>query len=60
MADMSKSSCSEDQIGGLLRQADAGKPAADICRKGCFNDETFYKWRWKLCSMEPSDTKWLR
>ena len=29
----------------VLRQAEAGIPVAEVCRKGGFSDATFYKWR---------------
>jgi putative transposase len=60
MADMRKSKYSEEQIIGLLRQAEAGIPVAEICRKGGFSDATFYKWRSKFGGMEASDAKRLR
>jgi putative transposase len=49
-----------EQIIGLLRQAEAGIPVAEICRKGGFSDATFYKWRSKFGGMEASDAKRLR
>ena len=42
---MRKSKYSEEQIIGFLKQAEAGMPVAEICRKGGFSDATFYKWR---------------
>jgi putative transposase len=60
MADMRKSKYSEEQIIGFLRQAEAGLPVAEICRKGGFSDATFYKWRSKFGGMEASDAKRLR
>jgi putative transposase len=60
MADMRKSKYSEEQIIGFLKQAEAGVPVAEICRKGGFSDATFYKWRSKFGGMEASDAKRLR
>ena len=57
---MRKSNYSEEQIIGFLRQAEAGIPVAEICRKGGFSDATFYKWRAKFGGMEASDAKRLR
>ena len=57
---MRKSKYSEEQIIGFLRQAEAGIPVAEICRKGGFSDATFYKWRSKFGGMEASDAKRLR
>lgn len=57
---MRKSKYSEEQIIGVLKQAEAGMPVAEICRKGGFGDATFYKWRSKFGGMEASDAKRLR
>jgi putative transposase len=57
MADLRKSKFSEEQIIGFLKQAEAGMPVAEICRKGGFSDATFYKWRSKFGGMEASDAK---
>ena len=45
---MRKSKYSEEQIIGFLKQAEAGVPVKDLCRKGGFSDATFYKWRAKF------------
>ena len=42
---MKKSRYSEEQIIGFLKQADAGMPIKELCRKGDFSDATFYKSR---------------
>ena len=57
---MRKSKFSEEQIIGFLKQAEAGMPVAEICRKGGFSDATFYKWRSKFGGMEASDAQRLR
>ena len=57
---MKKSRYSEEQIIGFLKQADAGLPVKELCRKGGFSDATFYKWRAKFGGMEASDAKRLR
>jgi len=60
MTDMKKSRYSEEQIMGFLKQADAGMPVKELCRKGGFSDATFYKWRAKFGSMDVSDAKRLK
>ena len=57
---MKKSRFSEEQIIGFLKQADAGMPIKELCRKGGFSDATFYKWRSKFGGMEASDAKRLK
>ena len=57
---MRKSKYSEEQIIGFLKQAEAGMPITELCRKGGFSDATFYKWRSKFGGMEVPDARRLR
>ena len=38
---MKKSRFSEEQIAGTLKEAEAGVPVADLCRKAGISDVTF-------------------
>jgi len=57
---MKNSRYSEEQIIGFFKQADAGMPIKELCRKGGSSDVTFYKWRAKCGGMDVSDAKRLR
>ena len=57
---MKKSRFSEEQIIGFIKQAEAGMPIKEICRKGGFSDATFYKWRAKFGGMDVPDARRLR
>lgn len=36
---------SDEQIISILREAEAGVPARELCRKHAISDATFYTWR---------------
>lgn len=51
---------SEEQIIGFLREAEAGIPVKELCRKHGFSDAAFYLWRTKFGGMSVSDAKRLK
>ena len=51
---------SEEQIIGFLKEADAGMPVVELCRRHGFSDASYYKWKAKFGGMEVSDAKRLR
>lgn len=57
---MKRSRFSEEQIIGILKQAEAGSKVADLCRQNGISDATFYKWRSKYGGLEISEAKRLR
>lgn len=50
----------EAQIVGFLREADAGIPLKDLCRKHGFSQGSYYLWRSKFGGMSVSDAKRLK
>ena len=50
----------EEQIIGFLREADAGLPIAELCRKHGFSEASYYLWRSKFGGMSVSDAKRLK
>lgn len=57
---MRKSKWTEEQIIGLLQQAEAGTPVTEICRREGLSKETFYRWRKKYGGLQVPDAKRLR
>ena len=55
-----KKRCSEEQIIGFLKEADAGMSVVELCRKHGFSDASYYKWKAKIGGMDVPDAKRLR
>ncbi|WP_086004950.1 IS3 family transposase [Ralstonia solanacearum] len=50
----------EEQIIGFLKEAEAGVPVKELCRKHGFSDASFYTWRAKFGGMEVSEARRLK
>ena len=57
---MKKRRYTEEQIIGFLREADAGVPVKELCRKHGFSEASYYLWRSKFGGMDVSDAKRLK
>ena len=50
----------EEQIIGFLREADAGMPVKELCRKHGFSEPSYYAWKAKFGGMNVSDAQRLK
>ena len=51
---MRRSRYSDNQILSILKQAESGTPAPELCREHGMSSATFYKWRSKYGGMDAS------
>ena len=51
---------SEEQIIGFLREAEAGMPVKELCRKHGFSEASYYLWRRKFGGMSVPDARRLK
>jgi len=51
---------SDEKIISILREAEAGVSARELCRKHAISDATFYTWRKKYGGMEVPEVKRLK
>jgi putative transposase len=49
-----------EQIIGYLKEAEAGVPVAELCRRHGFSEASFYLWRNRFGGMNVSDAKRLK
>ncbi len=50
----------EEQIIGVLKEAEAGTKPADLCRQHGISDGTFYAWRAKYGGLTVSEARRLK
>ncbi|GIZ54149.1 transposase [Noviherbaspirillum aridicola] len=50
----------EEQIIGILKEAEAGAKVAELCRKHGISDATYYNWKAKFGGMTVSDAQRLK
>jgi putative transposase len=55
-----KSRLTEEQIVHALRQAEAGTPAGEVCRKLGVSEQTFYRWKRQFAEMGVVELRRLR
>ena len=50
----------DEQIIGVVREADAGVPTAEVCRRHGISPATFYNWKARFGGMGVSEARRLR
>jgi putative transposase len=55
-----KNRFTQEQIIGVLKEAEAGMKVAEVCRKYGISDATYYNWKAKFGGMTVSDAQRLK
>ncbi len=57
---MKRSRYSEEQVVGILREAQSGMTVKALCAKHNISEQTFYNWKRKYQGMEVNDVRAMR
>ena len=54
---MKRSKFTDEQILKIVREGEAGRKVADLCRTNGITEQTYYRWKAKYGGMELSEKK---
>ncbi len=57
---MPRRTFSEEQMVYALRQAEAGTPVVEVCRRTGITEQTFYRWKRKFAGLGVAELRRLR
>ena len=57
---MKKTKFSEERIAYILRQAEGGTSAVEVCRQNGISEQTFYRWKKRYGGMGVAELRRLR
>jgi len=46
----------EEQVIGILKEAEAGLKVKDLCRQHNVTEQTYYRWKWKIRTTSDTDS----
>lgn len=57
---MKRSRFNETQVVGILKEGEAGRAVAEICREHGISNATYYQWKSKYSGMDASELKRMK
>jgi putative transposase len=57
---MPRGKWTQEQIIGILKQVEAGRTVAEVCREHGVGESTFYKWKSKYGGLEVNEARRLK